>query len=144
MDRDHDPDKRETHAEGGKNGVNFELALVSRAPHERTQQHLVDHPIAQKGQRRHDQHRQNGADGIRDEYPEGGQRAKHKKLAIREIHDSGHAILHVQPKSDQRVGAAKQQTCDDDIHLTSPHDAKSGRHEPRVQTPLCRIHGKTD
>ena len=82
MDRHHDPDKRETHAESCENRVHLQLPLVLGTPDKRHQKGLVDHPVAEKGQRRNDEHRQDRADGISHENPERGQRAEHQELAI--------------------------------------------------------------
>ena len=131
MDRHHGADKGKAHPECGKDRINFQLSLVFRTAHQRTQQNLVDHPVTKESQRCNDQHCHDRADRISDEDPEGRQGTNHQKLAIRKVHDSGDAILQVQTKRDQRIGPAQQQPCDDYVHLASPHDDKpvsSGAH----------------
>ena len=65
------------------------------------------------------------------EQPERAETGEHQVLAIGEIHDARDAVLQRQPDGDQRIGAAENDTGNQDFHNADDTPDYPARRRPR-------------
>ena len=73
-DRQHDPNGNETEAEGRQDAVDLKLALALGAANERQDEHPVDHPVQDEGNRHHQEQCEERARVASRIKPKGGKR----------------------------------------------------------------------
>ena len=114
--RQQDADRHEAQAEGREDRIDLELSLALCPPDQRQHHEAVDRPVGDERERHDADQRQQRAQLEGGEKPDRGERAADQRLAARQIHDAGDAVLQLQTHRHQRVGAAEQQADNEDVH----------------------------